>query len=322
MSRFSRREFLALGAAGLVGTASGVVRVWLAPAALASGHAGPTGTLSPTATPQVPFPAQALPLPLWITATEDLFAVQYDRVPLVSLETWSLTVHGMVRNELHLGLDELRALPATTCMHTIECIGNAAGGPLIGNANWRGVRLRDLLERAGVEPGATRVTLGGVDEYFTSVPLARAMHQQALLAYDLNGQPLPLNHGFPLRALLPGVYGQKQPKWITGIKVTDQEDLGPWEQKGWSREAPIQLHSAVRVPPRDSTVPRGDVILAGVALASEIGVRAVEVSTDGGQTWNETVLTRGPSASVWTPWGYIFRNPAPGEYAVADASDG
>jgi DMSO/TMAO reductase YedYZ molybdopterin-dependent catalytic subunit len=148
------------------------------------------------------------------------------------------------------------------------------------------------------------------------VPLARAEDEQALLAYELNGQPLPPNHGFPLRAILPGVYGQKQPKWITGIKVTDREDLGPWELKGWSREAPIRLNSAIRVPHPDSTVARGDLIVAGIAHAGETGVDAVEISTDGGQTWNATVLTRGPSASVWTQWGFLFRNPAPGRYTL------
>ena len=316
MRSLTRREFVALGAGSVVVLAGGALAYQILETSSRSQQ-----TKTATAIEQLhsiggtfPFTASSLPLPLWTTPNENLYTVQYDQLPSVSLTSYSLWVYGLVRNELHLSYDELRALPAETRMHTLECIGNAAGGNLIGNVEWRGVPLRALLERAGVDERAKYVTIGGVDEYLTSVPIARAMHEQALLAYEMNGQPLPLDHGYPLRAILPGVYGQKQPKWVTGINVTEQAELGPWEKKGWSQQANVQLNSGIKFPREGLPVPRGDILLAGVAYSDEIGVRAVDVSTDGGKTWNDTVLTREPSPYVWTQWGYWFRNPAPGEY--------
>src|SRR5574341_724094 len=113
-----------------------------------------------------------LPLPLWITKNQDFYTVQYDEVPGVSLTSWSLLVHGLVHEQVRLTYDELRALPSATTMHTLECIGNPVGGNLIGNAEWRGVSFRSLLDRAGVDSKASWVVIGGVDEYFTSVPLS------------------------------------------------------------------------------------------------------------------------------------------------------
>jgi DMSO/TMAO reductase YedYZ molybdopterin-dependent catalytic subunit len=317
MRKFSRREFIALGTVGLVVAASGTARIVLQPPSRPEPTTSTQNTLQPqNNTSTIKYSATSLPLPIWITANQDFYTVQYDQPPSTSLTSWSLTIHGLVREPLRLTYDEVHALPAVTRMHTLECIGNAAGSNLIGNAEWRGIELRALLGRAGVDAKATRVTIGGVDEYFTSVPLERAMHEHAILAYEMNGQPLPPDHGYPLRAILPGVYGQKQPKWVTGIKVTDEEDLGPWEQKGWSRSATIQLNSAIKLPDEAHPVPRGDILIAGVAHADEIGVRMVQVSTDEGKTWNETVLTRGPSPYVWTQWGYLFKKPAPGRYTV------
>lgn len=315
MRRLTRREFVALGAAGFVVVAGGVAKIIFQPIPPAPSTGSTKDLLLPQSrSGDSKFPASELPLPLWITANEDFYTVRYDELPSVSLTSWSLTVHGMVHETLRLTYDELRALPPVTQMHTLECIGNPVGGNLISNAEWRGVPLRDLLQRAGVDPKAKSVTIGGVDEYFTNVPLSRAMHEHALLAYEMNGQPLPPDHGYPLRVILPGVYGQKQPKWVTGIKVTDADDLGPWEQKGWSNQATIRINSGIKVPVEEKPVPRGDILIAGVAHAGEVGVRAVEVSTDGGKTWHETVLTRGPSPFVWTEWGYWLREAEPGEY--------
>ncbi len=257
-----------------------------------------------------------LPLPLWLTKNEDFYTVRYDEIPDVSLSSWSLLVHGLVHEQVRLTYDELKALPSVMTMHTLECIGNPVGGNLIGNAEWRGISFRSLLDRAGLDAKSSWVVIGGVDEYFTSVPLSTAKHEHALLAYEMNGEPLPLRHGFPLRAILPGVYGQKQPKWVTGIKVTDGEEPGPWEQKGWSRGATIKLNSAIKIPKDAQSLGHADLLIAGVAHAGEAGVRSVQISTDGGNNWNETTLTRGPSPYVWTPWGYLFHDPVPGRYTL------
>lgn len=315
MRTWTRREFIALGAGGILLLAGGgIARVLTTPAQTKT----PSQTIpAPQSTPGTfAQSASDLPLPLWITRNEDFYTVQYDQVPSVGMGSWSLVVHGMVREQLRLTYDEVKALPATTTMHTLECIGNPAGGNLIGNATWRGISLRALLERAGASDQAKFVVIGGIDEYLTSVPIATAMHDHAMLAYTMNDQPLPLKHGFPLRAILPGVYGQKQPKWITSIEVSDEDKLGPWEQRGWSRRATIQLNSGIKSPREFAQLAREDVLIAGFAHTHEIGVRAVQVSTDTGKTWHEAILTRGPSPFVWTVWGYRWQDPAPGKYVL------
>jgi DMSO/TMAO reductase YedYZ molybdopterin-dependent catalytic subunit len=316
MRKFSRREVIALGATGIVvAAAGGAARFFAQPTPGLAVVNNPKDVAQPQATVgRYNYPASSLPLPLWITPNEDFYVVQYDQLPSVSLTSYSLWVYGLVRNELHLTYDQVRALPAETRMHTLECIGNPAGGNLIGNAEWRGVPFRALLEQAGIDPKAKYVLIGGIDEYLTSVPIERALHEEALLAYEMNGQPLPLDHGYPLRVILPGVYGQKQPKWVTGIGVMELEELGPWELKGWSSEATIQLNSAIKIPREGTSVAHGDILLAGVAYASDIGIRMVQVSLDSGKTWNESILTRGSTPCVWTQWGYQLHDVQPGKY--------
>ncbi len=315
MRTWTRREFLTFGTGGLFILTGGGVLVRV----LGESNRAPIKTQIPASKSNKFFPNGvpiSLPLPLWLTRNEDFYSVKYAEVPSVSLSSWSLTLHGLVRDPLRFSYDEIKSLPSLTTLHTLECIGNPVGGDLIGNATWRGVSLKALLERAGVDSRAQWVVIGGVDEYFTSLPISTVLHEHAMLAYEMNDVPLPLSHGYPLRAILPGVYGQKQPKWVTGIKVTDSEELGPWEQKGWSREAKIQLNSAIKTPMDAEQLNRGDILIAGVAHASETGIKSVELSVDDGKTWSETMLTRGPSRYVWTQWGFLWRNPAPGKHAL------
>lgn len=320
MQNFTRRQFIAMGAGGFVLLAGGGVLFQIfkdpTPRDLKIKPQDlPTNSANATTLPQSDL--AALPLPLWLTKNDEFYNVQYNGIPDVGLGTWSLTIHGLIRQPMRLSLEEIKALPAIDTMHTLECIGNPTGGNLIGNAEWRGISLRDLLSRAGLAANARWVIIGGVDEYFTAIPLTRAMDDHALLAYEMNGEPIPLKHGFPLRAILPGVYGQKQPKWITGIEISAEEKLGPWESQGWSRAAEIRINSAIRNPREGKILARGDILIAGVAHASVAGVESVQVSTDGGATWHDTILTRAPSPHVWTPWGYIWKNPAPGEYILS-----
>lgn len=315
MRSWTRREFLTIGTSGLFLLTGGglLVRV------LGEPNQTPINAQTTPTKSNKFFPngePTSLPLPLWVTRNEDFYSVKYDELPSISLNTWSLTFHGLVRDQLRLVYDEIRSLPSVTTMHTLECIGNPVGGNLIGNANWRGISLKALLERVGIDSRAQWVVIGGVDEYFTSLPISTVMHEHAMLAYEMNGETLPVSHGYPLRAVLPGVYGQKQPKWVTGIKVTDAEELGPWEQKGWSREATIRINSALKKPIADEQLSRGDILIAGVAHTGEAGIQSVQVSTDDGKSWNATVLTRGPSRYVWTEWGYLWQNPAPGKYTL------
>jgi DMSO/TMAO reductase YedYZ molybdopterin-dependent catalytic subunit len=202
-----------------------------------------------------------------------------------------------------------------------------AGGGLIGNATWQGVSLRDVLNQAGIKAEARFVTFEGQDEYFTTVPLERAVDERALLVHRMNGEPLTRDHGFPLRVLLVGVYGQKQPKWLSRIFVTDQDELGPWEKMGWSNVAAIKVNSRIEAPAYDAPIKRGQrTLVAGMAFAGPSGIRRVEVSTDRGQTWEEATLVPAPvpfDRTAWTGW-YTWWAPAqPGRYVIqARATDG
>lgn len=253
----------------------------------------------------------------------DFYVQSYDEVPQINLDSWRLLIKGLVRQPLTLTWAEIQTLPAVEVMRTLECIGNPVGGHLIGNAMWTGVSLPALLERAGLQPGATHVIMEGADAYFTCIPLEKALDTRSLLAYNMNGAALTTQHGFPLRALIPGVYGQKQPKWLLVIEVTDHYEPGTWEQKGWSDTAVIQVNSRIDEPRH--VVPAGAerVLTSGIAFADESGVRRVEVSYDDGESWQEATLLPGPDETVWTAWYAWWERPAAGKYSVkARATDG
>jgi hypothetical protein len=238
-----------------------------------------------------------------------------------------MQVAGRVERTLTLTWKDVMARPQIDAMRTLECISNLPGGGLIGNATWQGISLRDLLNEAGVKPSARFVTFEAQDEYYTTVPLERAMDERALLVHKMNGQPLSAEHGFPLRVLLVGVYGQKQPKWISRIAVADQNDQGTWEQKGWSNTAAIKVNSRIEAPAYDAQLKVNQrALVAGMAFAGGAGIRQVQVSTDRGQSWSEATLVPGPAPfekTSWTGW-YTGWTPAQtGRYLIqARATDG
>ncbi len=249
----------------------------------------------------------APPEPGRITPTDKFYVLKYSpALPAVDLSLWGMQVAGQVERTLTLTWNDVQARPQIEAMRTLECISNPAGGGLIGNATWQGVSLRDLLNEAGLQPAARFVTFEGQDEYFTTVPLERALDERALLVHRMNGEPLLPEHGFPLRVLLTGVYGQKQPKWISRLLVSDQNEKGTWEQKGWSNTAAIKVNSRIQAPGYDAQLKRGQrALIAGMAFAGLAGIRRVEVSTDRGQSWSEATLVPGPlpfEKTSWTGW--------------------
>ncbi|MDE3090226.1 MAG: molybdopterin-dependent oxidoreductase, partial [Chloroflexota bacterium] len=320
----NRREFLRVAAGGIALFFQAACQSLPLPTS-------PTLSAPSPATPgSVPAPdanlAQSkldLPLPLQTTPIEHFYVTTYsDTIPGFDLQTWSLGLDGLVAQPLKFNFDELRALPAVEIMRTLECIGNPVGGTLISNGTWKGVSLKALLVQAGVKPSAKYLIIEGTDEYFTSVPLELGLTDEALLVYELNGQPLTPQHGKPLRVLLPGLYGQKQPKWITHVEVADHYEKGPWEKKGWSDTAVIRPNTRIDRPQYDNAITGkpGDVFtITGIAFTSTPGVARVEVSTDEGATWHDATLTRAPapfSNFVWTRWGFDWHLPASGKYTI------
>jgi DMSO/TMAO reductase YedYZ molybdopterin-dependent catalytic subunit len=185
---------------------------------------------------------------------------------------------------------------------TLECISNPVGGDLISNAKWTGVRLADLLDRAGVKPSVIEVVSRSISGYSDSIPIADAMRPDTLVVIGMNGMTLPRAHGFPARLLAPGHYGMKQPKWLMSIETVDRPYQGYWETRGWVKAAIVKTMSRI-----DATVQTaGAWEVAGVAFAGDRGVAMVEVSIDGGTNWAQAELETAISAETWRRWRYPF----------------
>ena len=183
------------------------------------------------------------------------------------------------------------------------------GGHLISTAKWTGVRLSDLLERAGVRPGALEVVSTSVDGFADSVPYGDATGPETIVAYGMNGMKLPRAHGFPARILVPGYYGMKQPKWLGSIEVIDRPFQGYWEQRGWIKEAVVKTMSRIDTPKSHSDVD-GSLTVAGIAFAGDRGISRVEVSVDGGKSFADATLKTALSELTWRQWRFSFRPPA------------
>src|SRR5262249_45098901 len=193
-------------------------------------------------------------------------------------------------------------LPAVEDYRTLVCISNEVGGDLIGNAHWRGVRLRDLLERAGPAPGAVKVVFTCADDYTDSIHFEKAMQPETLLVYEMNGEPLIPKHGYPARLLVPGIYGMKNVKWLRKIEVSDRDFRGFWQQRGWDDEAVIKTMSRIATLSSFSTVDAEPLMIGGRAVAGDRGIQSVEVSVDNGQTWQEGELKPPLGAYTWGLW--------------------
>jgi len=235
--------------------------------------------------------------------------------PNVDISTWSLTVGGLVARPRRFTAAELRAMPAVEQLQTLECISNEVGGALISTARWRGVRLRDvLLAAGGPSPTAVRVTFRCADGYSESHPMDDALNPTTILAYEMNGEALPQAHGFPLRLLVPGLYGMKNPKWITKIDVVATDFQGYWEASGWSDEAVVKTMSTFSTTA--ATRQLGEIPLGGVAYGGDRGIRDVEFSTDGGKTWQRAEVNPSLGRFTWVLWAGLWAPTGPGEYAL------
>lgn len=310
-ARLTRRRLLQL--AGLT-TAGALASACGRGAALAPLPAAmPTITPTLTPTPDVP-----------ITPIGEFFTVAYAQgEPPAAAADWRLTVGGLVERPLALNLAELRTLPAVTEMRTLLCISIVSGGDGIGNAIWQGVRLRDLLQQAGLREGVREIKLESFDGYSTAIPIELALDERSLLVYAMNGAPLPPQHGAPLRALFPGRYGMKQPKWLQAITAITEPYLGLWEKVGWSNAAIIAPYARIDAPPSRTEITTEVFGLSGVAFADDSGVGGVDVGWDAAGEWRPATVVRGPSPLTWVTWTWSGAAPAPGLRQIfARATDG
>jgi DMSO/TMAO reductase YedYZ molybdopterin-dependent catalytic subunit len=227
-------------------------------------------------------------------------------VPAVMAQDWHLRVHGMVERELTLDYEQLLARPLIERDITLTCVSNPVGGRYAGNARWIGAPLRDLLEEAGPLPGADQIVSRSVDGFTLGTPTAIATDgRDAMLAVAMNGEPLPLAHGFPVRMIVPGLYGYvSATKWLVDIELTTSDSYDPyWVQRGWAERAPIKTMSRIDTPSSFVDLVPGEIPIAGVAWAQHVGIERVEVSIDGAP-WATAELGGEDTVDTWRQWVY------------------
>lgn len=255
-----------------------------------------------------------------VTPTEEFYVEDYSGPPESlkrGLRGWRLDVKGRIDRPLALDYERILSRPPAKRTVTINCIGNPVGGHAIGNAEWEGILLKDLLREAAPHFLANALILRAEDGYEDSVPLKSGFHPGALLAYKMNGQPLTLDHGFPLRLIAPGLYGIKQVKWIREVEVVRGAPPGYWQKRGWSKQARAKIFSRIDSPRDGERLSGRTALIRGVAFAGDRGVQYVEVSTDGEQTWSLARLMPPLSPYSWVLWSFPCVFPKPGAYRVA-----
>ncbi|MEA2686449.1 MAG: hypothetical protein QOE93_1644 [Actinomycetota bacterium] len=321
----SRRRFLVAGS-----TAAGGAAVVLAGA---SGLRGRFGGAAPQASVILPASVGGPPttgaaaagfrevegLSALVTSNKSFYRIDEALItPSVDVGRWRLQVKGMVDTPFELSYDDLLALPLVDRHITLSCVSNQVGGSLVGTAKWTGVRLADLLARAGVKPGATQLVGRSVDGFTVGFPVEVATDgRDALVAVGMNGVPLPSAHGFPARLVVPGLYGYvSATKWLKEIELTTFDAFDPyWVERNWARNGPVKVQSRIDVPRGFSRVVAGRGTIAGVAWAPHRGIGRVEVQVDEGP-WREASLGPALGDDAWQQW-ILEWDAIPGEHLIA-----
>lgn len=266
-------------------------------------------------------------LPTPITPNDEFYIVSKNFIdPRVDTgdRNWTIRVDGLVQSPHDFSPADLQALAGPDFVSTLTCISNPIGGPLISTASWTGAPLAKVLDQSGLDPNATTIVFHGSDGYTDSLPLAKATAPTTMLVWAMNGEPLPRKHGFPARVIVPGRYGIKNVKWLERIEVIRGDYDGYWQQKGWTKVGEVKTESQIRLPGDKAIVQADDAELAGLAFAGDRGIRNVEVSLDGGDSWQPATIVANPSPQnlSWVLWRLPWR-PASGTYTLlVRATDG
>ncbi|XAS66868.1 molybdopterin-dependent oxidoreductase [Micrococcaceae bacterium Sec5.7] len=286
---------------------------------------------------KLPAPAKAAPsLPAgvqsptpgvtpWLTPNKDFYRIDTAlSVPEINAEEWELRVHGLVEQEIRLTFQDLLDAELIESHVSLTCVSNPVGGNLAGNAKWLGLPIREVLKRARPKDGADMVLSTSIDGFSASTPLEVLQdHRDAILAIGMNDEPLPLEHGYPVRMVVPGLYGfVSATKWVVDLEVTRFADSKAyWTQRGWSERGPIKTMARVEVPKSFAQVAAGRVAIGGTAWAQTRGITKVEIQIDNGE-WAEAVLSAEASVITWRQWSYDWdATPGP-HYIKVRATDG
>jgi len=260
-----------------------------------------------------------------ITPNSDFYRIDTALVvPTIDADEWSLKITGMVENEIEITFAELLALPLVETAATLSCVSNVVGGDLVDNAMWLGYPIRELLAQAKPLAGADMVLSRSIDGFTASTPIEALQEEtrESILAVGMNGEPLPREHGFPVRMVVPGLYGYvSATKWVVEMQVTRFADATAyWTDRGWSAMGPVKVQSRIDVPAQGTLVDVGTVAVAGVAWAPNTGVAGVEVRIDGG-AWNDAQLATAISADTWVQWVYEWEATSGEHFIEVRATD-
>jgi DMSO/TMAO reductase YedYZ molybdopterin-dependent catalytic subunit len=324
----NRRRFLLTTGGVVVGAGvAGIAGKVIADANNVEGSRAAVGKL--VATNQVTVPVGAdfasSGTPTYVTPVGDFYRIDTAlTIPQLSTADWSLKIHGMVDREITFKYNDIRNRPLVEELVTLTCVSDPVGGPYISNARWIGVPIRDLLMAAGAHPDADQVLSTSVDGYTAGTPIDVLLdpNRGALLAIGMNGEPLPVEHGFPARMVVPGLYGYvSATKWVTDLELTTfAAKQGYWVPRGYSAKAPIKTEARIDKPAAFATVSAGQVVVAGIAWAQTKGIARVEVRVDGGR-WQDAQLSTEVSKNTWRMWR-AFLDLKPGGHSVqARATD-
>ena len=326
VGRMSRRNVLfgSSAALGVASLGSGIGGLLLADSGSSSRNAVTAALAKATLTERAPaIPAGASfagsGTPAFITANPDFYRIDVAlRIPSQTASDWRLRIHGMVERETTLTFADLMSRPLVERTITLTCVSNPVGGNLISTANFIGVELRPILLEAGIHPGAQQLFTTSIDGWNTSTPTDVVLEPDrgALLAIGMNGEALPPEHGFPVRMIVPGLYGYVSgTKWLSDMEVTTfSARRGYWYQRGWAEQAPIKTESRIDRPRAGSSVPAGTFTCAGIAWSQPTGIEAVEVRVDGGP-WQAAQLSTEVNGRTWRMWRTDF-DLAPGQHTV------
>ncbi len=255
----------------------------------------------------------------FVTKNQDFYRVDTALiVPSVDPQQWRLRIHGMVDKPVEITYADLLKRPLTEADVTLTCVSNEVGGEYVGNARWLGARMADLLREAGIRPGADMLLSTSDDGFTAGTPVDVVMDgRDALFAVAMNGEVLPVEHGFPVRQVVPGLYGYvSATKWVVDVKVTRfDQDEAYWTPRGWSAKGPIKVQSRIDLPASGASVKAGRTTVAGVAWAQHTGISAVEVCVDGGE-WRQAKLAQVPGPDTWRQWSLDW-DATPGRHTIA-----
>lgn len=317
-----RRRLIALGLLGF-GVISGVAGAVITRLVHSVAADRNTFTLPKPRASAPPIPADVQPkgvaLPSFVTPSADFYRVDTALiVPQLSHSDWRLRIHGMVEHEATYSFADLAGFDVAEKVVTLTCVSNPVGGNLISTGIWTGYRVADLLAAAGVHPDADMLLSTSIDGFTAGTPVdALTDGRDALLAVALNGQPLPIEHGYPARLVVPGLYGYvSATKWVVEMELTRFDKAEAyWTRQGWAPRAPIKTESRIDVPKAGQRVPMGPVVFGGVAWAQDRGVRGVEVRIDGG-VWQPAEQGASYSNETWRLWSFPWQANSPGRHTI------